>query len=236
MPQRSDRRLIAVVLGSALLLSGCAGAGEPLEPAPTPTHIDLGAWDEETSGNGIVLLDAATARATMLTAVREAGPATMTGTFRNSAGRVLEVAVHGSSEETVAEFTIDGEKTTVAITDGQAYVRPSDATAGEDLPPGEYSCVADDDTALTRWGSLLHPLQTLAEHTSDASALGAPSDDAVDLIMGADGTLGALRVQTQGPALPVSLTRADAAGSLELEFSGWGDAVELPDLDSAAGC
>ena len=236
MPRRSDTRLIAGILGSALLLSGCSSAAQPPEPAPSPTHIDLGAWDEETGGNGIVLLDAATARATMLTAVREAGPGTMTGTFTNAAGRVLTVDVHGSSEETIADFTIDGETTSVAISDGQAYVSPADSTAGDELTPGEYSCVADDDPALTRWGSLLHPLQALAEHTADASALGAPSDDAVDLIMGADGTLGALRVQTQGAALPVSLTRADAAGSLQLEFSGWGDDVDLPDLESASGC
>lgn len=237
MPRRSDLRLTAVILGSALLLTGCSsGAAQPPEPAPSPTHIDLGAWDEETDGNGIVLLDAATARSAVLSAVREAGPVTMTGTFTNTAGRVLTVSVHGSSEETVAEFTVDGQSTSVAISDGQAYIRPSEATAGDDLTPDEYSCVADDDPALTRWGSLLHPLQALAEHTSDASALGAPADDTVDLIMGADGTLGALSVQTQGPALPVSITRADIAGSLQLEFSGWGDPVDLPDLDSAAGC
>lgn len=235
MPRRSDARLIALVLGTALALTGCAGGTQAQEPAPSPTHIDLGAWDEESGGNGIVLLDASTARATMLTAVREAGPGTMTGTFTNAGGRVLTVDVRGSSEETLAEFTVDGQTTSVVITDGQTYVNPSTAAAG-DLVAGEYSCVADDDPALTRWGSLLHPLQTLAEHTADASAVGAPSDDGVDLVLGADGTLGALRVQTQGPALPVSLTRADVAGSLQLEFSGWGDAVELPDLGSAAGC
>lgn len=238
MPRRSDARLTALVLGSVLVLAGCAGATQPAEPAPSPTHIDLDAWDEETSGNGIVLLDATTARATVLTAVREAGPATMTGTF-TSGGRALTIDVHGSSEETVAQFTVDGQTTVVVSTDGQTYLNPTAATAGEagsDRPVGEFSCVADDDPAVTRWGALLHPLQALAEHTSDASALGAPSDDGVDLILGADGTQGALRVQTQGPALPVSLTRADAAGSVQLEFSGWGEAVDLPDLEAAAGC
>ncbi|MEV4736375.1 MULTISPECIES: hypothetical protein [unclassified Microbacterium] len=236
MPRRGDARLIAVVLGAALLLTGCTSKTAAAEPVPTPTHLDLGTWDEEASGNGLVLLDAASARATMLAAVREAGTATMTGTYTNGAGRTLAMVVHGSSEQTVAEFTVDGATTSVVMSEGQAYVRPSATTAAEGLDAGVYSCVAEDDAALTQWSSLLHPLQTLAEFTGDASTLGAPRDDAVDLVMGADGTLGALRVQTQGPALPISLTRADAAGTLQLEFSGWGDEIDVPDLGSPAGC
>ncbi|WP_144876480.1 hypothetical protein [Microbacterium sp. 1.5R] len=232
----SDRRLIAALLGAALMLTGCSGSAKPADPVPSPTHIDLGAWDEETSGNGLVLLDAASARATILAAVREAGTATMTGTYTNGAGRTLEVEVDGSSEQTVAAFTIDGDTTTIVVSDGQAYVKPSTATATEDLEPGEFRCVADDDDALTRWGALLHPLQTIAEYTADASKLSAPSGDAVDLVLGADGTLGALAVSTEGSALPTTLTRADAAGALQLEFSGWGEEIDVPDLGSPAGC
>ncbi|WP_449407494.1 hypothetical protein [Microbacterium maritypicum] len=236
MPRRADARLIAVVLGAALVLTGCTSKATPAEPVPTPTHLDLGSWDAETSGNGLVLLDAASARATMLAAVREAGTTTMTGTYTNGAGRTLAVEVHGSSAQTVAEFTVDDATTTVVVTDGQTYVRPSETTAVDGLDAGVYSCVADDEEALTRWSSLLHPLQTLAEYTGDASTLGAPGDDAVDLVMGADGTLGSLRVQTRGPALPISLTRADAAGTLQLKFSGWGEEIDVPDLGSPAGC
>lgn len=234
MPRRADRRLIAVALGAALLLTGCAGPTKPSGPVPTPTHLDLGSWDAQTSGNGLVLLDAGSARATMLGAVREAGTATMTGTFTNSAGRALQIDVRGSSEQTVAEFTVDGAVTSVVISDGQAYVRPSVAIG--DLGVGVYTCVADDDPALTRWGALLHPLQALAEYTGDASTLGVPSDETVDLVLGADGTLGTVGIRTTGPAVPVSLTRADAAGTLRLDFSGWGEAVESPDLGSPVGC
>lgn len=236
MSRPSDRRLIAVLLGAALLLTGCSRSAAPADPVPSPTHIDLDEWDEETSGNGLVLLDADAARATVLSAVREAGTATMTGTYMNGAGRVLAVDVHGSSEQTVAAFTVDGTTTTVVVADGQAYVNPSATTAGEDLDAGVFTCVAADDAALTRWGALLHPLQTIAEYTADASKLGAPSDGTVDLVLGVDGTLGALRVSTEGAALPSTLTRADAAGALQLQFSGWGEEIELPDLDSAAGC
>ncbi|MFJ4223972.1 hypothetical protein [Microbacterium sp. NPDC089695] len=236
MPRRADPRLIAVVLGAAMLLTGCSSGANAGEPVPTPTHVDLGAWDEESAGNGLVLLDAASARATVLAAVREAGTATMSGTYTNGAGRTLTLEVRGSSEQSVAEFTVDGATTSVVIADGQAYVRPSAAAATDGLDPDAYTCVADDDAALTRWSSLLHPLQTLAEYTGDASTMGAPRDGAVDIVMGADGTLGALRVQTEGPALPIALTRADAAGTLELEFSGWGDEVDVPDLGSPAGC
>lgn len=236
MPRRSDLRLIAVVLGAALALTGCTTRATPAEPVPTPTHLDLGGWDEETSGNGLVLLDAASARATMLAAVREAGTATMTGTYTNGAGRTLAVEVHGSSERTVAEFTVDGGVTSVVVSEGQAYVRPSGATAADGLEAGVFTCVADDDESLTRWSSLLHPLQTLAEYTDDATTVGAPRDGAVDLVMGADGTLGALRISTEGAALPLSLTRADAAGTLLLEFSGWGEEIAVPDLGSPGGC
>lgn len=236
MSRPSDRRLIAVLLGAALLLTGCSGATTPADPVPSPTHIDLDAWDEEASGNGLVLLDADVARATVLSAVREAGTATMTGTYTNGAGRVLAVDVRGSSEQTVAAFTVDGATTTVVISDGQAYVNPSATIAGDGLEAGVFACVATDDAALTRWGALLHPLQTIAEYSADASQLAAPSDGAVDLVLGVDGTLGALRVSTEGAALPSTLTRADAAGALQLEFSGWGEDVELPDLGAPVGC
>lgn len=237
MPRRSDLRLAAVVLGAALLLTGCASTasagGSPAKPAaspepvPSPTHMDLDRWDPQTSGNGLMLLDGPGARASMLAAMRAASPATMTGTFTGADGRVLSIAVTGSRTETVAEFTADDVVTVVAVSEGQAYMGPS---------ADALTCIAADDPELTRWGSLLRPDRAVAEFTEDAAALGAPKDGVVDLLLGAEGTLGTLGVQSEGPALPVSLTRADAAGTLLLSFSGWGEDIALPDIASAAGC
>lgn len=242
MPRRSDSRrgrvarLSAALLTVALITTGCSGSAAEAEPIPTPTNLDLNGWDPE-AGNGIHLLNGQSARAVVLTAVREAGTAGMTGTFTAPGGRDITLDVHGSSEETVAEFTVDERTTTIVVADGQTYVNPAAPLAEVlDIPAGTYSCVEADSAAVTQWGALPHPLQTLAEQTADAASLGEPVDGAVDLILGAEGTLGTLSVPTDGPPLPISLTRADAAGTLELEFSRWGEEIALPDLADAAGC
>lgn len=242
MPRLSDPRrgravrAFAALLTVALVASGCAGTTAETEPIPTPTNVDLDGWDPE-SGNGIHLLNGQSARSVLLTAVREAGTAGMSGTFTAPGGREIVLDVHGSSEEVVAEFTVDERTTSIVVADGQTYVNPASPLADAlDLTAGVYSCVDADSAAVTQWGALPHPLQTLAEQTADAASLGEPVDGTVDLILGAEGTLGTISVPTDGPPLPISLTRADAAGTLELEFSRWGEEIALPDLADAAGC
>lgn len=230
MLRRSNglRALAAVSIG--LLLTGCAGGGDT-DPIPTPTHLDLSTWDAE-SGNGVDLLGTAEARAAVLGAVRDAKSFAMQGTFADANGRNIELSVSTSDADTSATFSVDGEATRVIATNGEAYVHPSPAIANATgLAPEGFSCVAEDHAAITMWGMLLHPRQTLAELTTDAAAVGTPTDDRIDLILGAESTQGRLSVQTSGPALPIQLTRADTAGATTLTFGSWGEEPELPTLD-----
>ncbi|UYO96687.1 hypothetical protein OED01_13930 [Microbacterium sp. M28] len=249
MPRPSDLRLAAIVLTVGLLVTGCsssssapaatgAPSGGPATPTPVPTpeHLDLEAWDPE-SGNGIDLLDGPSARAVVLSAIRGAGPVAMSGTFSDARGRSIRLAVHGSNSQTVARFDMGGGETVVVVDDGRSYVRPSATTAAAwALPADVYSCVADDSPAVTQWGPLLHPLQTVSALTADAVALGQPADGEVDLLLGPEGTLGALHLHAVGAPLPLSLTRADPAGTLDIAFAGWGEEIEMPDLGDPAGC
>ncbi|MFB7892965.1 hypothetical protein ACFC1I_12260 [Microbacterium sp. NPDC056044] len=221
------RRAAAVAVAASLLLvTGCASA--PVPPAPTPTWVDLGSYDAERDANGLALLSPADAR-TQILADAATADTTMTVTYRDPSGRTLEVAFTGGPQQYSAEVTADGEATSIVVDGARAAVTPSAAVAAAaGLEPGAVACVAAADDLVARWHPLLDPAAFLAEATTDASGLGAPAGDAVELLLGEDGTAGVLRVSTTGPALPAELIRADESGAVHAQFSDWGDAEPLP--------
>ncbi|MDR7188935.1 hypothetical protein J2Y46_001758 [Microbacterium sp. BE35] len=226
----TERRLGAAVtvVASLLLVTGCASA--PAEPVPTPTWVDLTGYDPERDANGLSLLAPADAR-TQILADAATADTSMTATFRDASGRVLDVAFTGSAQRFSAEVAVDGGTTSIVVDGARAAVIPSDAIAADaGLEAGAVACVAATDALITRWYPLLDPAAFIADATADASGLGAPADDAIELLLGEDGTAGVLRASTTGPALPFELIRADEAGSVHAVFSGWGDAepVALP--------
>ena len=221
------RRTAAVTVAASLLLvTGCASA--PAAPVPMPTWVDLSGYDPERDANGLALLDPADARTQILTDAATADTA-MTVTYLDASGRSLDVAFTGGPRRFSAEITADGEATSIVVDGARAAVTPSSAiAAAAGIEPGVAACVAATDELVTRWQPLLDPSAFLADATADASGLGAPQDDAVELLLGEDGTAGVLRVGTTGPALPSELIRADEAGSVHARFSGWGEAQPQP--------
>ena len=115
------------------------------------------------------------------------------------------------------------------VADG-AHERTSDleVEAVHGVEPGVVACVAADDELVTRWHPLLDPLALVAGTTEDASGIGAPAEDAVELLLGSEGTAGILRVSTTGLALPSEMLRTDEAGSLDAQFSRWGETEPQP--------
>lgn len=235
MLRRAERALLAAGLAFGLLLTGCSGAGggrpsgqSTPTPVPTPGHLDLSQWDREQD-NGITLLGGQDARAVILAAMRGVGSSSMQGTFTAADGSRLTVDVRSSRSNAVAEFTLDGATTTLVRLDGEAFLSPSPALAAEEgLEAGAYTCLGIGDPLVTRWSPMSHPRDAVAALTEDALSLGQPADGQVDLILGAEGTLGTLTLDAEGAPLPTALTRADPAGVVTLTFEGWGEDVEFP--------
>ncbi|MFT4220242.1 MAG: hypothetical protein QM611_06965 [Microbacterium sp.] len=234
---RPSRPLLACGLATLVVaLSGCTGSTGG-EPVPTATHVDLSSWGPE-SGNGVTLLSGPGARAEALEAMRDAGAVEMTGRFRDARGERVDIEFAGSPAAFEATFTASGDRTHIVAAGDRAYVRPSPAIAAEaSLDPDAYACVGLDDPLVTRWGSMLDPVELVTELTVDAASLGSPADGSVDVILGQEGTSGALTISTTGAPLPLRLVRADDEGELDVEFAGWGEpAAAATPAPLAAGC
>lgn len=238
MPRTSDARRFIVPLAltlALLLVPGCAGA--PTAPIATPTHLDLGEeWGDDV-GNGVTLLGTEDARAAAMRAMRAERGVTMRGVFVDAADRLMTMSVSGRGGAVEAEFAVGGETTRVSVIDGVAYLLPAPSAAtASDLEAGVYSCLGIDDPAVAPWRTLLDPVRAVADFTADASAI-APVDAATaNLILGAEGTLGAMTVSADGAPLPIRLVRADAAGTLDVSFEDWGEAKVDPPSPLAEGC
>lgn len=233
MPRRNERRLIIPLAVALVLVPGCSGM--PPVPVVTPTHLDLGAEWGENVGNGVTLLGTEDARAAVLSAMRTTHGVTMRGVFVDAEGRLLTMSVSGHRGAVEAEFTVGGESTRVSLIDSTAYVLPPPSAAG-DLEAGVYSCLGVDDPAVTRWRTLLDPVQTVSEFTSDASAIAAVDEAAANLVLGAEGALGTLTISADGAPLPIRLVRADAAGTMDVSFDDWGEVDVEPPSPLAEGC
>lgn len=231
----TDRRIraLAVLAATAALLAGCAGA--PAEPVPTPTTADLSTYDPAAHGNGVALLPPPGARDSVIRAMRAAGAVEVAGSYRDAAsGRQLQVSRIGDEQTWTAEVTVDGAATSIVVDEGDAWVRPSPAVAGQlALPAGQWSCVSPEDPVVQRWMPLVQPVDLVTELTSDASGLTAPADGSVDLLLGEDGAAGVLTVATSGPALPSRLVRADEVGAVDVTFTNWG---AEPDVTPPGPC
>jgi hypothetical protein len=239
MPKRSDAlRLIIPLTLTLLVVTGCSGA--PPAPIATPTHLDLSEdWGEDV-GNGVTLLGTDDALAAVISAMRAEHGVTMRGAFVDASDRVMTFSVSGRRGAVEAEFTTGGETTRISLVDEVAYVLPAPATApqdGTDEPAaGAYACVGVDDPAVTRWQTLLDPVRAVAEFSADASAIASTGEDTANLVLGAEGALGALTISTDGAPLPAELVRADAAGTMELSFSDWGEVDVAPPSPLADDC
>ncbi|MDQ0644061.1 hypothetical protein [Microbacterium murale] len=234
MPKtRSDalRRVIIPLTLALLLVPGCSGA--PVSPVATPTHLDLGEdWGDDV-GNGVTLLGTEDALAAVIAAMRAEHGGTMTGVFVDTADRMMTFVVSGRGGSVEAEFTVNGVSTRIVLTDDVAYVLPSPTGEAAD---GAYACMGVDDPAVARWRTLLDPVRTVAEFSADASAIAAAGEGTANIVLGAEGTLGALTVSRDGPPLPTALVRADAAGTMEVEFSDWGETEVAPPSPLADDC
>lgn len=234
MPRRNDaRRLIFPLALALVLVPGCSGM--PPVPVVTPTHLDLSAQWGENVGNGVTLLGTEDARAEVIRAMRSARGVTMRGVFVDADNRLLTMAVSGRRGAIEAEFTFAGESTHVSVIDSTAYVLPPPTAAGY-LESGVYSCLGVDDPAVTRWQTLLDPVQAVSEFTTDASAIAAIDEATANLVLGAEGALGALTISADGDPLPIRLVRADASGTMDVSFDDWGEADVEPPSPLAEGC
>jgi hypothetical protein len=217
----------AAAVAALLVLSACSGPSAGPTPAPSPTWIDLSEYDAAESGSGLALLSPADARDEILRAMATA-PATTSIVFREASGRTLDIALTGDSDRFTAEIMADGETTSIVVDGAEAAVRPSASVAASaGTIAGEVACVAAGDPLVTRWAPLLDAAALIAEMTEDASGLGAPADGTLELLLGEDGTAGALEVAASGAALPIRLVRSDEAGSLEVLFTDWGQAPDV---------
>lgn len=238
MPKRRSDALRRVIIPLTLLLllvPGCSGA--PASPVATPTHLDLSEdWGDDV-GNGVALLGTDDALATVIAAMRAERGVTMTGVFVDAADRLMTFSVSGRGGSVEAEFTVGGEITRIVLADDVAYVLPTPAMAATDeLEIGVYACLGADDPAVARWRTLLDPVRTVAEFSADASAVADTGQGAANVVLGAEGTLGALTVSTDGAPLPISLVRADAAGTMEVDFSEWGEVDIAPPSPLSDSC
>ncbi|MGV2984820.1 hypothetical protein ACNPNP_14070 [Microbacterium sp. AGC85] len=234
MPKRrSDalRRVIIPLTLALLLVPGCSGA--PAPPVATPTHLDLSEdWGEDV-GNGVALLGTDDALATVIAAMRAERGVTMTGVFVDTADRLMTFSVSGRGGSVQAEFVVGEATTRIVLADDVAYILPSPKG---DPADGVYACVGVDDPAVARWRTLLDPVRTVAEFSADASAVAATGEGTANLVLGGEGALGALTVSTDGAPLPIALVRADAAGTMEVEFSDWAEAEVASPSPLAEGC
>ncbi|MGO2518522.1 MAG: hypothetical protein ACTH8F_00215 [Microbacterium sp.] len=234
MPRRNDKRRLVLPLALALVLvPGCSGM--PPAPVVTPTHIDLGGEWSEDVGNGVTLLGTEDARATVIRSMRSADGVTMRGVFVDADNRLLTMSVSGRRGAVEAEFTVDDESTHVTLIDGIAYVLPPPSSPGEQ-EAGVYSCLGVDDPVVTRWRTLLDPVQTVAEFTADASAIAAADDESANFVLGGEGALGTLTISSDGEPLPIRLVRADTAGTMDVSFDDWGEHDVVPPSPLAEGC
>lgn len=234
MPRRSDARLVIVALAAALVVvPGCSGT--PAAPVVTPTHLDLSEKWSEDVGNGVTLLGTEDARAAVIRAMRAQRGVTMRGVFVDDKDRLLTMSVSGRRGAVEAEFTVDDEVTRVTLIEGTAYVLPPPSATG-DLAADVYSCLGADDPAVARWQTLLDPVGTVSEFTADASTVASVDEDTANLVLGAEGALGALTISSDGEPLPVRLVRADAAGTLDVSFDDWGETEVVPPSPLADSC
>lgn len=204
-----------------LALTGCS-AGTPT-PVISPTHIDLTeSWPDDV-GNGVTLLGTADARGAVLTAMRQAGTSTMEGTLIDGQGATLSFRVSGRAGAAEARFEGDGQTTLLSVIDGVAYLLPSERTAAASgLASDAYACLGVDDPLVQGWMPLMDPTRAVARYTADAGAIADAGKGTANLLLGAEGTVGALTIATDGAPLPSRLVRADELGTLELRLDGWG--------------
>lgn len=222
---RTFLRVLAPIVAAASLLTACAAG--PAAPVPTPTSIDLSRFDPETDGNGLGLLSAAAARDVVLAAIGDAGDSVALVRFDDAGGRTLDARIAGSETRYEAQYTLDGQTTSIVVDGPDAWILPSPALAAAEGLAESWQCVAASDALVERWAPLTSARSLVEALTRDASGVGPSQDDAVGLLLGAQEVEGALTVSIRGRALPSDLVRSDAAGTVRATFEGWGEPVAV---------
>lgn len=241
----SRPRLAAVaMLVLGVTLTGCTGNAKP-EPIPTPSMLDLSRLDpDDTDGNGLWLLRDEALSEQIVRAVGAAEAVRVRGSITEKVltdnetkpGRRITIDVQRSGDDLHATITADRVRAELTVRGSDAYISGNAALAQRVSVPEVAEgavCVTVDDELIRDWAPLSDPEQLLEElllsTQTPASGL-EPARDAAqtELVFGEQSApLGRASVARTGPPLPSELVIADDAGSAELRFDGWNDAVTI---------
>jgi hypothetical protein len=245
---RRASRAGALVLAVGVL-TGCSAA----PPAPTaPPGLDLETYDG-ADGNGLWLLDGASAEREILDAVRAAGAVRLTGSFTELVqpdpesdpvrGRTLTVDFHGRPDAFTATVSAGAAQATLLVEAGATRVRGNAAYAESIGAPelaDQVVCTVGADATLERWAPVLVPADLLEALLGGVELGVAPptgDEETLDVVLGTDeSALGVLAVERFGAPLPRTFTAADASGDGSFAFSEWGASPDLTPVAAALPC
>lgn len=237
----------ALALGLAVL-SGCeAPAALPTPPAGVPL-----ADAEAADGNGLWLRSGGELASIVSEAVRAAGPVHVTGTVTETVqpdpaaepvpGRSIAIDFRGTASAFAAVLSA-GDATVEIVASPEGTRWRGNAAFVRDRPGGEEGrvvCADGHDTMLADWAPLLDPAELVGALLGAAHAAAPPPaapGDTLDVVIGEEGAVvGVLTVDRHGAPLPRTFVAADAGGEATLEFTAWGEPVDIDGAAAALTC
>jgi hypothetical protein len=242
------RSAVAVLLGSALLLTGC---GKPADPPPPPAGVDLSTANA-ADGNGLWLRSGADVTAIVSEAVRAGGPVHISGELTETVqpdpeaepepGRSISIDFRGTAASYVATVVAGDVRIDAVVSAEGSRVRGNAAFAREYEGRDADAVVCSDglDPVLADFAPLLDPsdLVTALLGTGGVGASPPVGDaETIEVVTGEEGSVvGVLTVQRYGAPLPASFVAADASGEGELAFAGWGEEVDVAAATADLAC
>jgi hypothetical protein len=246
MTRRVPLRAAPLVAAALALVVSLTGCGAPADLPPTPTGIDLRGADAR-DGNGLWLRSGSAVTDIVAEAVRTGGPVRISGEITETVqpepdaeprpGRTLTLDFRGTASAFAATVRAGDVRIDAVVSADGSRVKGNAAFARQyaGREAGAVVCTSGLDPVLLDVAPLLEPAG-LVSALLGAGGVGAnpPVGDAetLDVVTGEEGSVvGVLTVERFGPPLPRSFVAADASGEGALEFSAWGEPV---DLDAAA--
>lgn len=231
--------LIVAAVALVVALTGC---GAPADLPPTPTGIDLTGADAR-DGNGLWLRSGSDVTDIVADAVRTAGPVHITGKITETVqpdpdaeprpGRTLDLDFRGTASAFMATVRAGDVRVDALVSADGSRVKGNAAFAREYVgrEPGAVVCTSGLDPVLLDFAPLLEPAALVAALLG-AGGVGANppvgESETLDVVTGEEGSVvGVLTVERFGAPLPRSFVAADASGEGAVEFSGWGEPIDL---------
>lgn len=231
-----------------LMATGCS---TPTDAPTPPPGVDLSSY-EAAEGNGLWLRTGGDVTSIVAQTMRAAGPVHIVGQITETVqadpqsepvpGRTMTIDFRGTATAFSARLTAGDVEVTAVVSAEGSRVRGNAAFVRQN--PGRVAdavvCSVGLDPVLDAWGPVLDPTAFVTSLLDGAGvAANPPTGDAetIEVVTGEEGSVvGVLTVDRHGPPLPRSFVAADPSGEGSLQFTEWGEPVDLEAATNEMPC